>query len=74
MNQNGKLLLGLFAGVVAGVGLGLLLAPESGDKTRKKLKKASRDLANTLVERAEEAVHLGNGKVSQLQAKLRQFS
>ena len=74
MNQNGKLLLGLFAGVVAGVGIGLLLAPEAGEKTRKKLKKASRNLANTLVEKAEEAVHAGNGRVSELQAKLRQFS
>jgi len=40
MNQ-GKVLLGLLAGVAIGATLGILLAPDKGSKTRKKILKKS---------------------------------
>jgi gas vesicle protein len=73
MNGNSKALFGLILGAAAGVAVGLLMAPQSGDRTRKKIKKASRKLANTLVSKAEDAVEAGNGQVTRLQAKLKQF-
>jgi gas vesicle protein len=73
MSDSNKALMGLLLGAAAGVAIGLLIAPESGERNRKKLKKVSRDLARTLVDKAEEAVEVGTGRVSELKAKLRQF-
>ncbi len=73
MSDNNKAFLGLLLGAAVGVTVGLLMAPESGERSRKKLKKASRKLADSLVTKAEEAVEAGNGRVSELRAKLRQF-
>jgi gas vesicle protein len=41
MNNNLKIVLFAVAGLAAGIGLGLLLAPEAGSETRRKLKYAS---------------------------------
>lgn len=38
MNNNLKVLLYTLAGLAAGIGIGLLLAPEAGNETRRKLK------------------------------------
>ena len=38
MNTTGKFLLGFFAGILTGASLGLLLAPEKGEETRKVVK------------------------------------
>jgi gas vesicle protein len=73
MSDSNKALMGLLLGAAAGVAIGLLIAPESGERKRKKLKKVSRDLARTLGDKAEDAVEVGNGRVSELKAKLRQF-
>ncbi|MDP5101782.1 MAG: YtxH domain-containing protein [Nonlabens sp.] len=39
MNNSSKTILGVLAGVAVGAAVGLLYAPESGEDTRKKLKK-----------------------------------
>ena len=39
---------GVFAGVAIGAAIGVLLAPTSGEKTRKKLEKGSRKWMNQL--------------------------
>jgi len=57
-----KNFLSLLTGVLAGAAIGVLLAPESGDKTREKLKKYGKELQTDLDARIEE----GREKVSEL--------
>lgn len=56
MNTNVKVLGGFIIGAALGTVSGLMLAPRSGRKTRKKLKAESRRLANDLVEKANESL------------------
>lgn len=44
MDNTGKTLAALLIGAAAGALAGLLLAPESGDKTRKKLNRTANDI------------------------------
>jgi len=50
MNTGSKILVGITAAALAGVGIGLLIAPNSGTESRKKLKKGTNDIANKLLE------------------------
>ena len=56
MNDNGKFLLGLAAGIGVGTVLGLLIAPDKGSVTYKKVEGAIRDAANDLLEYGSETV------------------
>lgn len=38
-NSGSKIILAAIAGVAAGIGIGMLIAPAKGSKTRKRLKK-----------------------------------
>ncbi len=42
--SNAKILIAIAAGMAAGIGIGMLIAPAKGSKTRKRLKKKSWDL------------------------------
>ncbi len=42
--KNGRLIAAFLVGAAAGAGLGLLLAPDSGKNTRKKMKESLADL------------------------------
>ena len=44
--KSGKVLLGAFSGVAIGAVVGVLLAPEKGSDTRKKISKKGQDLAD----------------------------
>ncbi|HOY41840.1 MAG TPA: YtxH domain-containing protein [Chitinophagales bacterium] len=46
--ENGKVLLGVLAGVAVGATLGILFAPDSGTNTRKKIMKKGEDYAGNL--------------------------
>ena len=47
MNDNaGKTILALFAGIAAGVAIGILMAPEKGDETRTKISDATQKFSN----------------------------
>lgn len=48
MKTTSKVLLSLLAGAAAGSVLGLLIAPETGEETRKKLAKSAKKLNNNL--------------------------
>ncbi len=47
----GKTVLALFAGIAAGVALGVLLAPEKGEDTRHKISDATNKITNDLREK-----------------------
>ena len=46
--SNGKVILGVLAGVAAGAILGILFAPDKGCETRKKIAKKGGDVADEL--------------------------
>ena len=46
--DNAKLIIAAAAGVVAGIGIGLLIAPSKGSKTRKRLKKRFMEFADMI--------------------------
>lgn len=56
MNDNGKFLLGLAAGIGVGTILGLLIAPDKGTETYKKIEGAIKNAANDLMEYSTEAM------------------
>jgi len=62
MENNGKVLTALLLGAIGGAVAGLLLAPESGTKTRSKLGKTAEDLINDLEEIWEE----GSEKIKEM--------
>jgi gas vesicle protein len=47
---------GILAGAAIGVAIGILLAPESGEKTRNNLVKGSRKLTDSLQDTVEESI------------------
>lgn len=60
MNTNTKIIGSLLIGITLGAATGLLLAPRSGKKTRKKIKAESKRMADELIENANES--LANAK------------
>src|SRR5450432_3733571 len=52
--STGKVLLGVLAGVAAGAALGILLAPDKGAKTRKKILNKGEGYADDLKEKFDE--------------------
>ena len=56
MNDNGKFLLGLAAGIGVGTVLGLLIAPDKGSETYKKVEGAIKNAANDLIEYGTDTV------------------
>jgi gas vesicle protein len=55
--MNAKSLIGgILAGTAVGVAIGMLLAPDSGVKTQKKLIKGAKDLGNSLMGTAEGSI------------------
>ncbi|MCT1532316.1 YtxH domain-containing protein [Sphingobacterium daejeonense] len=54
MNDNGKIVTALLAGLAAGAVLGIIFAPEKGSETREKLNESLTDLGDAIKERAEE--------------------
>lgn len=50
MTNSSKIAIGLAAAALAGVGIGLLIAPESGDNTRENIRKGVNDLANNALD------------------------
>jgi gas vesicle protein len=54
--STGKIVLGVLAGIAAGAALGVLIAPDKGANTRKKIKQSGADFANDLKENVTTAV------------------
>ncbi len=56
MDGNGKFLVGLLAGLGVGTLVGLLIAPEKGSETYKKLEGAFKGAANDLVDAGSDLI------------------
>ena len=69
MDSTEKILVAFLAGATAGVLTGLLLAPDTGENTRKKLSKAADDFGHTLTETletsAEKVKHIADSALSE---------
>jgi len=48
MTKNSKLVLGIVGAVTAGIAIGLLIAPEKGKDTRKKIKDSAGKIADNI--------------------------
>lgn len=60
-NNTGNTILALLTGTAVGVGLGLLYAPQSGEKTRKQLRDEADHLQDTLNKKYKEtSTHLSD--------------
>ncbi len=49
MSTENKVIVGLAAAALAGVGIGLLIAPNSGEESREKLREGTNSIANKLL-------------------------
>ncbi len=49
MNSDSKVILGMAAAALVGVGIGMLVAPCSGDETRSNLREKTNSIANRLL-------------------------
>lgn len=67
--STGKLVKSILVGAAAGALLGVLLAPDKGEKTRKKISKKSTDLADSLKGNFNEFVDGISGKYKNLKEK-----
>jgi gas vesicle protein len=58
MNDSGfgKFLVGLLSGAAVGAVLGILYAPDKGDRTRRKIAKTSRDIRNGIKDKIQDFV------------------
>jgi gas vesicle protein len=72
--SQGKLLLGVLAGVAAGAILGILFAPEKGSETRKKLSAKGEDFADSLLEKLNDFVESISDKLKEAKYDVADFA
>ncbi len=72
--NSGKILLGVLAGVAAGATLGILLAPDSGENTRKKISKKGEDYAGSLKSQFGNLVNSLNSEVDEFKDGINQLA
>lgn len=63
MNTAGKVMVGILAGTTVGLITGILIAPDSGKKTREKLIGKSKDLKNKVTDSIDDVKKAYNKKV-----------
>ena len=61
--NSGKIVLGALAGLAAGAILGVLLAPEKGSDTRKKIAKKGKDVADDLKGKYNDVINTLSSKL-----------
>ncbi|HRN99483.1 MAG TPA: YtxH domain-containing protein [Flavobacterium sp.] len=68
--SKGKVLLGVLAGVAVGTALGVLMAPDKGSETRKKLAKKGNDYTDGLKKTVSNLRGRYNDTIDQVSSKL----
>lgn len=74
MNNTGKTILAALGGVAVGITTGILIAPSSGKKTRKKIKNKANQLSKDVEDMAESAVNSIKKTAREAEAKLHNHS
>ncbi len=64
MSNNNSLIFAVLAGAAAGVAIGLLIAPEKGSETQKKITDTAKNLADKILQKAEELIKDSSKKVN----------
>ena len=72
--KNGRVLLGGLAGLAAGAVLGILLAPDKGSNTRKKILDKGEEIADELTEKLDEVLDTLNQKIESAKQKAEEFT
>lgn len=67
--KNSKVFLGIVSAALVGAVIGMLCAPDQGDKTRKKIRKKTNHLASELIDALEKSKSKAQGKVEELKEK-----
>jgi gas vesicle protein len=77
--STGRIVLGVISGIAIGATLGILLAPNSGEVTRRKISRRTRDYAddlgdkmNDLMDTVSEKFEITKKEVSQLAEKAKE--
>ena len=68
-----KIILGVLGGVAVGALMGVLFAPEKGDKTRKKIMEKSNDYADELKDKLDSLLGTVNSKVDKMRKEGESF-
>ena len=68
--KSGKVLLSVLAGVAVGALAGVLLAPDKGSVTRKKISKKGDDLVNSVKEKFDELLDNVTKKVEEVKEEV----
>ncbi len=71
-SNTGQTLLAILTGAAIGAGIGILYAPESGKKTRKKIKKEAAKAQKQLTEQLHEAQEIISSKTQDTKLNLEQ--
>ncbi|MFD0940428.1 YtxH domain-containing protein [Pedobacter boryungensis] len=75
MSDNSKVVVGLLAGLAAGVALGLLFAPDKGSETRDKLSQSLKDFGDSIKDKAADEINnltsLKDKVIDSIKSKLR---
>jgi gas vesicle protein len=69
-NNTTKIIGALLLGAAVGVAVGILLAPDKGSETRKKMADGANDLANDAEEEIKEVIDALKKKVSEMESTL----
>jgi gas vesicle protein len=72
--KTGKILLGVLAALAAGATLGILLAPDSGSDTRKKIIKSGEDYLDSVKSKFNEIFENLSGKSGNGEGKMADFA
>jgi gas vesicle protein len=73
MNNNGKVLMALFGGIALGAIIGILIAPDKGSETRKKMADAAKDFKNKASEKMKEGMKMASGMKSKTNSETEEF-
>ncbi|HNZ71215.1 MAG TPA: YtxH domain-containing protein [Prolixibacteraceae bacterium] len=71
-SDNGKIVLGVLAGLAAGALLGILFAPDKGSETRKKIINKGEEASDGLKEKLNDLLNDLNQKIDAAKAKARE--